>query len=61
MRLGVLISSVPPGTENADALRQELRLVPEVFDHLEVDDDVDGCRLRDGRVARLPRSMVTRG
>ena len=41
IRFGVDISSTPAGRKHATALGHELPLIPEMFDDLEVDHDVD--------------------
>ena len=41
IRFGVDISSTPAGPQDAKALGHELPLIPEMFDHLEVDHDIN--------------------
>ena len=61
IRFGVDISRTPDGPQDPTALGHELPLIPQMFDHLEVDHDIEHRRRAAEAAARLPCRISTRG
>ena len=60
-RFGVVTSSSPPGAQHPAALADELRVVPDVLDHLQRGERRRPPRRRTGSAARLPRTNRASG